>query len=156
VRLWTRIYTAGLPAESAARRRLEVDSDLWELQSDPHPGMLPAVQVFARLLAGVADDLQWRFERTPVLEELEDSIALRRTLTMGGTATLMCLLLWGSSLDADRTTTGRRGVAECVERQRSPETSAAFQRQVIDCAGAFFGRLEVSDRRAILHKLQSP
>ena len=61
VRIWTRIYTAGLPADTRAIRRDEIDSDLWESMHDAAaPG--PAL-ILGRLLRGVPDDLVWRAAR---------------------------------------------------------------------------------------------
>jgi TonB family protein len=65
VRIWTRVYTAGLPRPERERRREEVDADVWETAHAERrvPGAPAAVEVLARLLTGVADDIGWRVER---------------------------------------------------------------------------------------------
>jgi hypothetical protein len=60
VRLWTRLYTAGLPALTRGNRLDEIESDLWDSMHDATHGRLGARQVLARLLLGIHDDLQWR------------------------------------------------------------------------------------------------
>ena len=64
VRTWTWIYTRGTPVFVREGRRQEIESDLWEQQHDPAGGSdgRIAAQIVGRLLAGLADDLQWRFE----------------------------------------------------------------------------------------------
>jgi hypothetical protein len=59
VRAWTRLYTAGLPAELRDRRRAEIESDVWESCREPR-GRTVAGQMLVRLLLGVRDDLAWR------------------------------------------------------------------------------------------------
>ena len=59
VRAWTRFYTRGLSPETAAVRRDEIDSDLWEhARSGPS-----SLQVLGRWLLGVPADLIWRAEQ---------------------------------------------------------------------------------------------
>ena len=69
IRLWTRIYTAGLPFDQSDRRRAEVDSDLWESREEASRGNRnsPAVaaEMLARLVIGLPDDLRWRYELQP-------------------------------------------------------------------------------------------
>jgi hypothetical protein len=64
VRLWTRAYTWRLPAALRDARRDEIESDLWESQRDRAAGLEVslALAIFARLIAGIADDLGWRIE----------------------------------------------------------------------------------------------
>ena len=60
VAAWARLYTGGLPAESAERRRLELESDVWEQLHDPverHTSRM----VLGRWLRGVPADLWWRY-----------------------------------------------------------------------------------------------
>jgi hypothetical protein len=63
VRIWTRLYTAGLPLLARQTRLDEIESDLWDSAHDPRRP-LGARQVLARLLLGVPDDVQWRVART--------------------------------------------------------------------------------------------
>ena len=59
VRMWTRLYTWRLPDDLRARRIEEVESDLWESQ---RAGRTTALQILARLVLGVPDDLGWRID----------------------------------------------------------------------------------------------
>jgi len=63
VRLWTCLYTAGLPALTRGNRLDEIESDLWDSMHDATREPLAARQVLARLLLGLHDDLQWRAAR---------------------------------------------------------------------------------------------
>jgi hypothetical protein len=54
-RHWTRLYTAGLPADVRDMRRAEVESDLWESLLDATGSR----HILARLALGVVDDLTW-------------------------------------------------------------------------------------------------
>ena len=62
VRLWTRLYTSGLPVDVRTARRAEIESDLWEFVHDPDcdDGWHRSVHILLRLMRGVADDLRWR------------------------------------------------------------------------------------------------
>jgi hypothetical protein len=64
VRLWTRAYTWRLPPALRDARRDEIESDLWESQHDRAAGLggSVALAIFARLIAGIPDDLGWRIE----------------------------------------------------------------------------------------------
>jgi hypothetical protein len=64
VRTWTWIYTSGTPAFVRDGRRQEIESDLWEHQRDRagESDAYVAGHILLRLLAGLADDLQWRVE----------------------------------------------------------------------------------------------
>jgi hypothetical protein len=61
VRLWTRLYSWGLPQAGAAARRAEIESDLWEQLNDtervPHP-----LEIVSRAILGMPADLRWRVE----------------------------------------------------------------------------------------------
>lgn len=65
VRLWTRLYTSRLPAAVRDARRAEIESDLWQHAHDAANGAPAriAVQILARLLLGIPDDLGWCLER---------------------------------------------------------------------------------------------
>jgi hypothetical protein len=54
-RWWTRVYTAGLPADLRESRRAEVESDLWESLADG----APSHHILARTALGLPDDLTW-------------------------------------------------------------------------------------------------
>jgi hypothetical protein len=64
VRLWTALYTHGMPEALRQTRRAEIESDLWESQHDRRPesdrGM--ASQMILRLFRGIPDDCLWRLE----------------------------------------------------------------------------------------------
>jgi hypothetical protein len=55
LRLWTRVYTAGMARAERERRRAEIESDLWESLRDAAGSR----QILSRLLLGVADDVGW-------------------------------------------------------------------------------------------------
>lgn len=61
---WVRLYTSGLPQETKDRRRLEIESDLWEQRQDAHRDCsshaLFTAQILVRWLLGVPSDLTWR------------------------------------------------------------------------------------------------
>ena len=63
VRVWTRLYTLGLPPELRDRRRDEIESDLWESVQAGRTDATLAWQIWARLIGGLADDLGWRSEQ---------------------------------------------------------------------------------------------
>src|SRR5688572_30487241 len=61
VRLWTRAYTLGMPADVRGARLNDIECDLWECQHDTdRPAR--AIEILARLLLGMPDDLLWRLE----------------------------------------------------------------------------------------------
>jgi hypothetical protein len=66
-RVWTRVYTSGLPDQQRDARREEIDSDLWESVKQATDARSDrrtlALQIAARLIAGVPDDLGWRSEQ---------------------------------------------------------------------------------------------
>ena len=64
VRAWTRVYTYGLPSAQRDARREEIDSDLWESVNDKRSDRRTlALQIGARLIAGMPDDLGWRSDQ---------------------------------------------------------------------------------------------
>jgi hypothetical protein len=96
VRAWTNVYTYGLPGEQRDARREEIDSDLWESVNDPaSERRILALQIAARLMAGIPDDLGWRSEQTAT----PAGWRWRVTLTLAA-ATVFALWLMG-----ERTTT---------------------------------------------------
>ena len=54
VRAWTWIYTLGLPRDLRARRRREIESDLWESSEQA---------AIVRLVRGIPADVGWRIEQ---------------------------------------------------------------------------------------------
>jgi hypothetical protein len=129
VRTWTRAYTWGMPSVWAEQRRAEIESDLWEQQQDPNGGrgLAPAAHILVRLVAGIADDFNWRLERTT----LQDNVLIRRAVILGAT-TIALSVLWGSSAATPR-------FDPCPGAPRKPRVE-----QVLECVGAFF---ESSARR---------
>ena len=59
VRWWTRAYTIGLPRSERDDRLAEVESDLWESQTDPDASR----EILSRLFLGALDDVSWAFAR---------------------------------------------------------------------------------------------
>lgn len=83
-RSWTRLYTAGLPREFRAPRREEIESDLWEQQSQPDESSLgTAIHVLLRLALGAPADLVWRLETGAALRLGKDLNVKRDKWTMG-------------------------------------------------------------------------
>jgi hypothetical protein len=64
VRVWTTLYTSGMPRGLRETRLAEIESDLWESQHDrrPESDAGVATQMLLRLFRGVPDDLLWRLE----------------------------------------------------------------------------------------------
>ena len=60
---WTRLYTAGLPAEMRQRRCAEIESDVWEFENDPDRPRFAGVHLILRLVRGAGHDVSWRFEQ---------------------------------------------------------------------------------------------
>jgi hypothetical protein len=60
VRRWVGVYTGGLSSEVGERRRLELDSDIWEQLHGPAPTRSPG-GVLGRCLRGVPADVWWRY-----------------------------------------------------------------------------------------------
>lgn len=65
-RSWTRLYTFGLPAATRARRRQQIESDLYEHWNDVRSGSGPSlrfsVHALDRTLRGALADILWRFQ----------------------------------------------------------------------------------------------
>src|SRR5687767_2529956 len=77
VRGWTSLYTWGLPDNDCEARREEIESDLWESVNDGAADRrtLP-LQIAARLIIGIPDDLGWRSEHAPVAAAWRWRVAL--------------------------------------------------------------------------------
>lgn len=145
VRGWTRVYTLGMPAASAAARRAEIDSDLWEFEHDAAEShRSAALHVLVRLIAGAADDLCWRVDRVTIA----DTLLLRRTVTLTALASVLLLVLWlaPASIGPERELGGRRQLDKCASAAPAPESTAEFRLNVMKCAGAFFSAPEASTR----------
>ena len=83
-RWWTRVYTAGLPADLREARRLEVESDLWESVADGAPSR----HILARLALGVVDDLTWS------LTVMDTSTRATATWSVGSLLVFVLSWLW--------------------------------------------------------------
>ena len=83
-RWWTRIYTAGLPADLRDARRAEVESDLWESLSDGAPSR----HILARLALGIVDDLSWS------LTLMDTSTRATATWSVGSLLVLVLSWMW--------------------------------------------------------------
>jgi hypothetical protein len=136
-RMWTRVYTWGLPSMHADVRRAEIDSDLWELQRDAERGSVwaPAVQVVARLVLGVAEDVWWRMEQV----NAADSVPLRRTVAYMAAALSMIGIFWmATGLVASAPRAGSVRMEDCAQAPTPLETTADLRLRMVSCAGAFF------------------
>jgi hypothetical protein len=107
VRLWTRAYTQGLPAEIRRGRLGEIESDLWECQHDAdRPAN--AAEMFARLLLGMPHDLWWRLEQTAAASARDVAPAPRLvrasafTCSLAFHLALMAGIVWWASWPAER------------------------------------------------------
>ena len=127
LRMWTRVYTWGMPSDVAERRRAEVESDLWEFVHDADAGdrLSRSLQILARLAAGIPDDLAWRLDHGT----LDDVRLLRRAVTLAAVAAAIAML-WTSPGDGAR-------MADCVNGQ-SPRRARV--ERVLRCVDAFFER----------------
>ena len=112
VRLWTRLYTSGLPVAVRNARRAEIASDLWEFVHDPDcdDGWHRSVHILLRLMRGVADDLRWRLT-------LDRMTATAVRVGAALTAALLVFIAWWV-LDLMRTpvtpTPARSPIGWCV------------------------------------------
>ena len=89
VRAWTCIYTWRLPEPVRERRRAEIESDIWESQHDTPAGQDRALQMIARLVRGVFDDVRWR------AEQIDDSPQRKPVLALSvGAAVLQASMLF--------------------------------------------------------------
>lgn len=65
-RKWVRVYTRGVAPDVRERRQAEIESDLWEHESDAREAGAPlgpvALEFLGRLALGVPADLSWRLE----------------------------------------------------------------------------------------------
>jgi hypothetical protein len=63
-RAWVRTYTRALPSDVAARRRAEIESDLFEHDADARASgrreIALTLEVLGRVLSGMPADLSWR------------------------------------------------------------------------------------------------
>jgi hypothetical protein len=131
-RSWLRRYTRHVPQPLAEARRLEIESDIWDMQHDDdlrsnwRRSWIAAV----RLFNGMPDDIAWQFEHAP-----PDQQMLVRRLFAVTAAALMVLSLWAvPSWFFD----GRREVAHCAATIAAPHTDSDLRLDVMRCAGAFF------------------
>ena len=78
-RNWVRVYTRGLPADTAERRREELASDLFEHASLAGPSSGHQTEVLGRVLWGIPADLSWRrAARAPRLRRLETGASMTK------------------------------------------------------------------------------
>jgi hypothetical protein len=83
-RWWTRVYTAGLPADLREDRRAEVESDLWESLADGAPSR----HILARLALGIGDDLTWS------LTFMDTSTRATATWSIGSLLVVVLSWMW--------------------------------------------------------------
>ena len=102
VRGWTWLYTWRMPPAFRETRRAEIESDLWEFQSDAagDPVLGSALHILLRLLIGIPDDLGWRLEQAAIAGTLtQGSIAL---IARAAGAAFFIGVLWVIDADAGR------------------------------------------------------
>jgi hypothetical protein len=100
VRAWTRAYTWRMPPECRARRRAEIESDLWECASaGEHAGAHLVLQIAGRLLRGIPHDLRWRIEQADRVERrLAGVVAFSATVVILGAAFFILPLMLPQTL----------------------------------------------------------
>lgn len=89
VRTWIRIYTWHMPRSIREARRAEIESDLWECQSDESAGPALPIQIIGRLVLGAFDDVRWRVEHM-----IRDRRVARRTLAFSVVTTAVLVSVW--------------------------------------------------------------
>ena len=89
-RLWTSIYTCGMDGELRAARRREIESDLWECQTDEQHSEPAAASLLIRLVLGMPHDVLWRMEYADRRMRARHSIAA----AAGAAAVLALTVLW--------------------------------------------------------------
>jgi hypothetical protein len=86
--VWVRLYTWRMPRAAREARIAEIESDLWEsARDDSRAGALP-IQIAARLLMGIPDDLRWR------AEQVTPSQGARLTLALGIATAALLGVVW--------------------------------------------------------------
>ena len=108
VRVWTRAYTLGMPADVRDARLSDIECDLWECQHDvDRPAR--ALEILARLLLGMPDDLLWRLEHAAAAEGAATMAPPRRTIAASAFSCSFALhvlalagAIWFDSLPPDR------------------------------------------------------
>jgi hypothetical protein len=97
VRVWTRVYTWHLRPDLQARRRAEIDSDLWEFQQDTEwrrGDASPARQIVLRLLRGMPHDLCWCVEQADVMHRSRHARLAGTAAAMSATIAILFAALW--------------------------------------------------------------
>jgi hypothetical protein len=92
VRIWTRIYTAGLHAEIRERRRAEIESDLWESIHDTTNTDHAGISLINRLGRGIPADVFWRIEQVQTGGRMWTKLAF-----VGVAAVTLMAMLWSFS-----------------------------------------------------------
>jgi uncharacterized protein (TIGR03435 family) len=103
VRAWVWLYTQGLPHSERTARRDELESDLWEFETDMAGtgGFRCALHLILRFFLGIPDDLGWRIEQVSVAPPFtQRSVAL--TGRVVGAVLFVCAL-WVIDADSSRT-----------------------------------------------------
>jgi hypothetical protein len=128
VRSWTHLYTRGLPEEQAARRRAEIESDLWECRTDPTVGEgRKTFALIVRLAAGASDDLSWRLEEMDV----SDTVAFRRVIAAASFAGLAASAALSLALLSPARAEGRGAPAVNCRAVSAVPPCAAFSERIV-------------------------
>jgi hypothetical protein len=141
VRAWTRLYTWRMEPALRETRREEIESDLWEFQHDSMAGgSSSGFHVLARLFLGVPSDLCWRVDNALSRDE-----GLRGRAALTTAAAVLVAALWiVPALFWRNGPLERTRANDCpsasTTRPADSLTRADYRMQVINCAGAFFGR----------------
>lgn len=108
VRRWAALYTLGAPEAGRDRRRMEVESDVWEHEQDRLAAgvasSLIALEVLGRMVRGMPADLFWRLKLEGPTVQL--NIPFER---VAGVALLALLVLIPIAVGIDGYDTSREG-----------------------------------------------
>jgi hypothetical protein len=149
VRLWTRAYTHGLPAEIGRDRLSEIESDLWEYQHDSNRAAKPG-EMLTRLLRGMPQDLWWRLEQTATAGAPGIAPAPRMVRASAFTCSLafhvvvVAGMLWWASWPAERTLPRVWPSQPRLTAERAVEVAAPLAASEFELPATVFPALGVS------------
>lgn len=146
-RSWASTYTRGLPCDTRAERRDEIDSDLWEQhrlatgRGDPALGT--AIEILARMLLGAISDITWRAQAGS-LARADRSISMNESTYMRG------LVAVGVVLAVFLMVTGVASIADALLDSDVGSGMAAFGAITLLAGAAVAAGLLMSKRNPLL------
>ena len=145
-RSWVALYTLRLPRGIREARRSEIDSDLWEQQSEG--GLIGrdehevGLHILARLALGIPADLTWRLERGI-------SSQSRRTQVIEG-RTMISLVAVGVVMALFMVLAGIAAIVDALLDSDVGSGQAAFGAITLLAGGAVAAGLLISRRNPLL------